>query len=71
MVFLHEDVVTEQEPAGELRKGHFKSIRGVPCSGLDCVLVCAGGPGLLSGMALIETTGSRKNGFKREKDEQI
>jgi len=37
MVFIHEDVVIEQEPAGELRKGHFKSIRGVTCSGLDCV----------------------------------
>ena len=56
-------------PASELRKGNFKSIWGITYSGLDCVLVCADGPGLLSRMALVEITGSRKNGFKREKEE--
>jgi hypothetical protein len=65
MVFIH-DVVIEQ-PAGELRRGDFRGIPGVTCSGL---FWCAGGLGLLSEIALIEITGSRKNGFKREKEEQ-
>jgi hypothetical protein len=36
MVFIH-DVVIEQ-PAGELRRGDFRGIRGVTCSGLFLVL---------------------------------
>jgi hypothetical protein len=47
-------------PAGEHRRCDFKSIGGVTCLRLDGT----GGPGLLSDMALIEVTATRKNAFK-------